>query len=133
MQKKMLKTAVMGVVLGTVAGFLFNPEKGKKNRDKVKKVSKSVVKRVREEVDALSEVTKPHYNAIIEKVIADFKGDRALSKEAWDDVAVELKERWADISREVKASVKKKKKTTAKKKAPAKRKTTAQKRITKKN
>jgi gas vesicle protein len=120
MPKKMLKAAIMGVVVGTVAGFLFHPEKGKRNRDKVKKVSKDVIKRVRQEVDGLGDVTKRHYDKIVTKVVADFKEDKTLSKEAWDEVGEELKARWSDISREVKASVKKK--PAAKK--PAAKKTT---------
>ena len=104
---KFVKGAVLGVILGTVGGYLFNSKTGKQNREKVKAVAQSLMSRLLEEVTAVKNVTKREYSAIIKRVIEDFKQDKALSKEAWDEVAKELENRWENISADIKMKVKK--------------------------
>jgi len=123
MSKKLLvKGAVFGILVGSIAGLLFNKKTGAKNQAKLKKAADKVTKRLGEEVGAISDITKRHYDAIVNKVIADLKEDKDMSKEAWDQVSVELKDRWKDINTETKkmigtkvAKVKKKVKATRKK------------------
>jgi gas vesicle protein len=104
---KFLKGAVLGVILGTVGGYLFNPKSGKANREKVQVVAKKLMQRLMTEVNAVSGVTKREYSAIVKKVIQDFKTDKTLSKEAWDSISAELMERWKVISAQMKEKVKK--------------------------
>jgi gas vesicle protein len=100
---KFLKGAVFGVILGTIGGYLFNSQTGKQNREKVKVVAERVMGRLLDEIKNMESVTKRDYSAIIKRVIAEFKEDKTLSKEAWDEVAKELKGRWKNLSSEISA------------------------------
>lgn len=119
MKKKfLLKGAVWGIILGTVGGYLLNSKTGKQNRAKIRRVAGKLAKRLSSELDQVSDVTKKHYDGMVNKVIDDLKQDKAMSREAWDEIAKELKGRWKVVHGEVKKAVatKMKKKTVAKKK-----------------
>ena len=100
--KKLLKGAAIGVILGTVAAVFFNEKSGAKNRAKVQKAARQLMKRVTTEIGGLKEVTKKNYDEVVKKVMLDMQEDRTLSKAAWAEVAAHLKDRWTDISRELK-------------------------------
>lgn len=106
MTMKFIKGAIFGIILGTIGGYLFNPIHGKKNRDKLKKVAQDLKIRIMTEMKGMKDVTKREYSAIIQKIIDDFKKDKTMSKEAWDEVANELKSRWKIISSDLKRKIK---------------------------
>ena len=111
---KFVKAAVLAAIVGGVAHYLFKPKKGEQNRVKVQKASKQVIARIKKEMEQVNNITKPHYERIVNKVVRDFREDKALSKDAWDELAVILKGRWTDISNEVKTQVAKKNPVTKK-------------------
>jgi gas vesicle protein len=100
--KKLLKGAAIGVLLGTIAAVFFNKKSGVQNRAKVQKAARQLMKRVTAEIGGLKEVTKKNYDEIVKKVMLDMQEDKTMSKEAWAEVAAHLKDRWTDISRELK-------------------------------
>ena len=100
--KKLLKGAAIGVILGTIAAVFFNEKSGAKNRAKVQKTARQLMKRLTTEMGGLKEVTKKNYDELVKKVMLDMKEDKTLSREAWAEVATHLKDRWTDISRELK-------------------------------
>ena len=104
---KFIKGAILGVVLGTVGAYLFNPTTGKKNRDKAQQVAKQLTAKLKVELEALEKITKKEYNAIIKKVVGDLKEDTSLSKESWAAIIKELQARWKNLSAEVKTKAKK--------------------------
>ncbi|HCC23607.1 TPA: hypothetical protein DF272_05545 [Candidatus Falkowbacteria bacterium] len=116
--KLLLKGAVWGIILGTIGGYLFNAKTGKQNRGKLKTAAAKLGKRLTSELDQVSDVTKKHYDAMVNKVVDDLKKDKTMSREAWDEISKELKSRWAMVNSEVKSAVatKVKKSTTKKKK-----------------
>jgi gas vesicle protein len=111
MKKFLIKGAVLGVILGTIGGIFFNQKSGRDNREKMKKAAKKVMARIIAEIGPASELTKKHYDKIVGKVIADFREDKIMSAEAWEEIGEELKERWKEINLAAKkklVSVKKK-------------------------
>jgi len=71
----------------------------------MKAAADKLAKRLTLELDQVSDVTKKHYDGMVNKVITDLKQDKAMSKEAWDEVSKELKSRWKVVHGEVKKAV----------------------------
>ena len=100
----------MGALVGAALGLFLSPEKGKKNRDKFKKVSKQVSAKLIKEVAKAKKLTKKEYEAIVEGIIKKYSKEQLLDKNAWIEIGGELKERWSDIQKEIKKNKPTKKK-----------------------
>ncbi len=101
-KKTLIKGAVFGLLVGSIANYLFNKKTGDKNRAKIKSAADKLMKRLSLEIGAMSTITKKHYEGLVAKVVNDLKKDKEMNAEAWDAVAEELKARWALIEKQTK-------------------------------
>ena len=105
--KKFLSGLALGAMLGSALGLFFNPTTGKKNRAKFKAVSKQLSEKLIKEVSRLSNLSKKEYELIVENLVKKYHKNDLLNKEAWEEIAAELKLRWVDIQKELKKTQKK--------------------------
>jgi len=108
--KKFLGGLALGAAIASGVAIFFNPTSGKKNREKFKQVSKKVSEELVHHVGKAKKITKKEYDAIVEKIIKKYSKDDLMKKEAWMEIADELKMRWKDIQKEMKKAPAKKKK-----------------------
>ncbi|OGF34270.1 hypothetical protein A2482_02500 [Candidatus Falkowbacteria bacterium RIFOXYC2_FULL_48_21] len=107
--KKFIGTLALGALIGGAIGLFLNPETGKKNRDRFKKLSKQVSEQLVREVGKAGKIGRKEYDAVVENIVKKYSKDDLLNKAAWVEIVAELKERWADIQKEVANNSKKKK------------------------
>src|SRR6056297_129089 len=100
--KKFLSGLAVGTLVGSVLGLFISPDKGKKNRENFRKMSKKVSQRLMTEAAKVSKLGKKEYEAIVENVIKKYSKDDLLNKQAWEEIAEELKGRWTEVRRELK-------------------------------
>ena len=107
--KKFLGTLALGALIGGALGLFLNPETGKKNRDRFKKLSKQVSEHLVREVGKAGKIGRKEYDAVVENIVKKYSKDDLMHKDAWVEIVAELKERWGDIQKEVAKNSKKKK------------------------
>ncbi|MFH0779934.1 MAG: YtxH domain-containing protein [Parcubacteria group bacterium] len=108
MKNKFLKGAALGAIVGAALEIFFNPSTGRKNRAKFGKAAKEVSTKLSNEAAKFGAIGKKEYEAIVDNVIKKYDKDDLLSAEAWEEIAKELKARWADVQKEIKkAKIKK--------------------------
>jgi len=114
MSKKFLGTLAVGALIGSALGLFFSPGTGKENRTKFKKVATKVSEELVTEVAKLKVLSKKEYDAVVENIVKKYSKNDLMDPKAWTEIGGELKERWADIQKEMKKPVSVKK-TTGKK------------------
>ena len=107
--KKFIGTLALGALIGGAIGLFLNPETGKKNRDRFKKLSKQVSEQLVREVGKAGKIGRKEYDAVVENIVRKYSKDDLMHADAWGEILVELKERWNDVQKEVTKSSKKKK------------------------
>lgn len=100
--KRFLGGLALGAIIGSAVGLFFNPTTGKKNREKFKKVAKQMSESLVGDVSNLKALGKKEYDAVVENIIKKHSKEDLLSKDAWVEIANELKLRYKDIEKEVK-------------------------------
>ena len=106
--KKFLSGLALGALLGSALGLFLSPAEGKKNRTKFKKVSKQLSEKLIKDINSAKKLTKKEYEAIVENIVKKHSKNDLMNKNAWKEIAGELKLRWADIQKEMKKQQKKK-------------------------
>lgn len=107
--KKFFGTMALGAVVGAALGLFLNPETGKKNRERFKKLAKNVSEHLVREVGKAGKIGRKEYDAVVENIVKKYSKDDLLHEDAWREIMVELKERWNDVQKEVGKNAKKKK------------------------
>ena len=107
--KKFIGTLALGALIGGAIGLFLNPETGKNNRERFKKLSKQVSEQLVREVGKAGKIGRKEYDAVVENIVKKYSKDDLLNKDAWVEIVAELKERWSDIQKEVVKGSKKKK------------------------
>ncbi|MFA6537624.1 MAG: YtxH domain-containing protein, partial [Patescibacteria group bacterium] len=100
--KKFLAGLAFGALLGGVLGLFFSPANGKKNREKFLKVSRKVSAELVQKLATAKNLSKKEYEKIVENIIKKYSKEDLLEKEAWLQIASELKDRWKEILVEIK-------------------------------
>ena len=107
--KKFLGTLALGALIGGAIGLFLNPETGKKNRERFKKLSKQVSEQLVREVGKAGKIGRKEYDAVVENIVKKYSKDDLMHADAWGEILLELKERWSDVQKEVAKNSKKKK------------------------
>ena len=111
--------AGLAVVLGAAAlasagaYFLYGSKSAKKNRQKVKSWALKAKAEVLEQVEKVKQIDTDQYKAVVDDVVARYKGAQGVTEKELKGLGKELMGYWDDLARTVK---------TKKKKAPAKKK-----------
>ncbi|MBU1132342.1 YtxH domain-containing protein [Patescibacteria group bacterium] len=112
--KKFLAGLALGALVGSALGLFYSPDKGRKNREQFKKITKTVSEALIKEAAKVSGMKKKDYDAVVEKIVKKYSKTKLISEDAWADIKKELKMRWKDIQSELKKDAVKKKPARAK-------------------
>ncbi len=113
---KLLGGLAVGAMVGVALGAFFNPTTGKKNREKIMKVSQKVSEELVKDLNKAKKLTKKEYDAVVNNIIKKYSKDDLLDKESWLEIKKELSKRWTEIRKELIEEPKKKTVRKSKKK-----------------
>ncbi|KKP42413.1 MAG: hypothetical protein UR31_C0015G0013 [Parcubacteria group bacterium GW2011_GWA2_33_14] len=101
--KKIAVGAGIVAIAAAAAGtyFLYGSKNAKKNRKQVKAWSLKAKGEILEQLENLSEISKPVYHKIVQEVTDKYKAIKNLDKKDLDEFTKELKGHWEDISKQI--------------------------------
>lgn len=108
--KSFLKGATIGAVFASAAALLLAPKSGKRTQKDVVKLVGTLSKKIGNELENVSGMSKEQYQEIIKKSVAEFSRGKAFAREHIDELMGLLNTRWADVRKELNQTDKKNKK-----------------------
>ena len=81
---------VLGLVMGTVGGYLLNSNKGRKMTEQVKN-------KIADELSRLRDISKEKYRELVDKTIETYERSKEISKEEAAELREELEEKYDKI------------------------------------
>lgn len=108
--KSFLKGATIGAVFASAAALLLAPKSGKRTQKDVVKLVGTLSKKIGNELENISGMSKEQYQEIIKKSVAEFSRGKAFAQQHIDELMGLLNTRWVDVRKELNQTDKKNKK-----------------------
>lgn len=99
--KHFLRGAAVGALFASVATLLLAPKAGKKTRDDVGRLVKSLSEKLGAELEGTSKLSRERYDEIISKTLEEFSKGKQLTKEFVNDLSLILKKYFKEVKGEV--------------------------------
>ena len=101
-KKEFIAGSALGALIGSVAALLLAPQSGSKTRKDLQKMAGDVSARVTKELPHVKKLTKETYEALVEKVVVDYKKGKKFADKVWDDLRSDLKSQWKQVEKTLK-------------------------------
>jgi gas vesicle protein len=96
-KKRLLKTLMLGLVIGGVLGVLLAPKSGKQVRQDLKKAYRATSKDIARRINNIEDISKSKYEQIVEGVVNEYKKLDPITQEQIESLKSILYSKWTEI------------------------------------
>ncbi len=102
MSKNGLKGFVVGALIASAAALLFAPKSGTKTRNDIKKLIKTISKKMEKEFGDLSSLSQEKYESLVSAALKEYTKTSKVAKGFIEEAQDLFKKQWNDIKKEIK-------------------------------
>lgn len=102
MGKNVLKGFVVGALMASAATLLLAPKAGKKTRNDIVKLIKTLTKKMEREFGDLSSLSKEKYEMLVEAALKEYSKKTRVAKSFLQEAQELLRKQWNEIQKELK-------------------------------
>jgi gas vesicle protein len=89
--------AVLGALMGVMAGILFAPRSGKETRQEIGDTFREIKEKVAKEVSEMKQLTKRKYNQMVSGVVGAYQQAKKITPDQADDIMQILSDSFEEI------------------------------------
>ncbi len=102
MAKNTLRGFVIGALVASAATLLFAPKSGTKTRNDIKKLIKTISKKMEKEFGDLNSLSQEKYETLVSAALKEYAKTSKVAKGFISEASDLLKKQWIDIKKELK-------------------------------